>query len=52
MENRIPKGEDLMKGFTLRPSDEYLKEFEFVEAEVIETRINGDESAPPRLQEL
>ena len=34
--------EELKKGYTLRPSEDYFKQFEFEEAEVIETKLNDD----------
>ena len=40
MTEQMPTWEELEKGFTLRPSEEYLRQFVFEEAEVIETKIN------------
>lgn len=34
--------EELKKNYTLHPSEEYLKQFEFKEAEVIETKLNDN----------
>ena len=39
MPENTPTWEELEKGFTLRPSPEYIEEMTFVEAEVIETII-------------
>ena len=43
MANKTPTWDELEKGFTLYPSQEYLKQFKFTEAEVIETKLNNNE---------
>ena len=42
MPKETPTWEELKAGYTLRPSEEYLKQFEFEEAEVIETKLNDN----------
>ena len=43
MPNETPAWEELKAGYTLRPSEEYLKQFEFEEAEVVETKLNDND---------
>lgn len=42
MPKETPAWEELKAGYTLRPSEEYLKQFEFEEAEVVETKLNDN----------
>jgi hypothetical protein len=42
MTEKTPTWEELKAGYTLRPSEEYFKQFEFEEAEVVETKLNNN----------
>jgi hypothetical protein len=42
MPEKTPTWEELKAVYTLRPSEEYLKQFEFEEAEVVETKLNDN----------
>lgn len=42
MTEQTPTWEELNAGYTLQPSEEYLKQFEFEEVEVVETKLNDN----------